>query len=136
MHNYLMVYFQKILFLEGSKYQSNWIILELENKSKYSKVMNSRPGYYSILDPFVQRSQYISIKFSLHKQSENPCACSCLQLNGTYYVITQILKPTWQIDVYLIEKWTISKKSKFSQIKVQYEVINFSLKCICLVQHI
>ena len=39
----------------------------------YRIVARSRPGYYSIFDPFVQRSQYIlSIKFPLHKQSENP----------------------------------------------------------------
>ena len=28
--------------------------------------------YYSILNSFGQRSQYISVKFPLHKQSENP----------------------------------------------------------------
>ena len=32
----------------------------------YPKVTSSNSGYYSILDPFVQRSQYISIKFPLH----------------------------------------------------------------------
>ena len=38
----------------------------------YCKVRSSRPVYYSILELFGQRSQYISIKFLLHKQSENP----------------------------------------------------------------
>ena len=38
----------------------------------------SRPEYYSILDPFVQRSQYIRIKFLHHKQSENPWVCYLL----------------------------------------------------------
>ena len=33
--------------------------------------MSSRQVYYSILDHFVQKSQYISIKIPLHKQFEN-----------------------------------------------------------------
>ena len=33
----------------------------------YCKVPSSRPGYYSMLYLFGQRSQYISIKFALHK---------------------------------------------------------------------
>ena len=37
----------------------------------YRKVASSRPVYYSILNSLCQRSQYISIKFLLHKQSEN-----------------------------------------------------------------
>ena len=41
----------------------------------YRKVTSSRPIYYSILNSFGQRSQYISIKFPLHKQSENPKMC-------------------------------------------------------------
>ena len=41
----------------------------------YHKVASSRPVYYSILNSFGQRSQYISIKFPLHKQSENPWMC-------------------------------------------------------------
>ena len=36
----------------------------------YHKVASSRPVYYSILESFGQRSQYISIKFPLHKHSE------------------------------------------------------------------
>ena len=43
----------------------------LGRKIKYRKVASSRPVYYSILKPFGQRSHYISIKFPLHKQSEN-----------------------------------------------------------------
>ena len=38
----------------------------------YRKVASSRPVYYSILELYGQRSQYISIKFLLHKSSENP----------------------------------------------------------------
>ena len=41
----------------------------------YRKVASSRLVYYSILNSFGQRSQYISIKFPLHKQSENPWMC-------------------------------------------------------------
>ena len=33
----------------------------------YRKVASIRPGYYSILNSFGQRSHYISIKFALHK---------------------------------------------------------------------
>ena len=39
------------------------------------KVASSRPVYYSILDHFVQRSQYTSFKISLQKQSENVKMC-------------------------------------------------------------
>ena len=39
--------------------------------SIYRKVASSRPVYYSILNSFGQRSQYISTKFPLHKLSEN-----------------------------------------------------------------
>ena len=42
------------------------------NNLTYRKVASSRPVYYSILNSFGQWSQYISIKFPLHKQSENP----------------------------------------------------------------
>ena len=41
----------------------------------YRKVASSRPVYYSILELFGQRPQYISIKFSFHKPSENPYMC-------------------------------------------------------------
>ena len=41
--------------------------------ARYRKVASSRPVYYSILNSFGQRSQYISIKYPLHKPSENPC---------------------------------------------------------------
>ena len=41
----------------------------------YRKVASGTPVYYSILDHFVQRSQYISIKIPLHKQSETPWMC-------------------------------------------------------------
>ena len=44
-------------------------------KLKYRKVESSRPVYYSILDPLGQTSQYISIKFLIHKQSENMKMC-------------------------------------------------------------
>ena len=38
---------------------------------RYCKVASSRSVYYSILEFFGQRSQYIRIKFPLHKPSEN-----------------------------------------------------------------
>ena len=41
----------------------------------YRKVASSRLVYYSILNSLGQRSQYISIKFCLHKQSENAWVC-------------------------------------------------------------
>ena len=42
-------------------------------------VASSRLVYYSILNSFGQRSQYISIKFPLHKQSENTWVCYWLR---------------------------------------------------------
>ena len=48
----------------------------LDDQQDYRKVASSRPVYYSILNSFGQRSQYISIKFPLHKQSENPKMCN------------------------------------------------------------
>ena len=39
----------------------------------YRKVASSRPAYYSILNHFVQRSRYISIKHPFNKQSVNRC---------------------------------------------------------------
>jgi hypothetical protein len=38
-----------------------------KKNSNYRKVASSRPVYYSILELYGQRSQYISIKFPLHK---------------------------------------------------------------------
>jgi hypothetical protein len=41
----------------------------------YRKDESSRPVFYSILDIFGKRSQYIKIKFPHHKHPENPrCA--------------------------------------------------------------
>ena len=42
-----------------------FLILMLMKRSKYRKVASSGPVYYSILDHFVQRLQYISIKIPL-----------------------------------------------------------------------
>jgi hypothetical protein len=50
-------------------------ITRFQNPKTHRKVASSRPVYYSILNPFGQRSQYISIRFPLHKQSENPWVC-------------------------------------------------------------
>ena len=47
----------------------------LIDKFAYRKVVCSRPVYYSILELFGQRSQYISIKFPLHKPYENLKMC-------------------------------------------------------------
>ena len=61
----------------------------------YSKVSCSRPVYYSIFDNFVQRSQYVSIKILLHKQSENPWICYiltdtvyCSRLQGSLNLVS------------------------------------------------
>jgi hypothetical protein len=43
----------------------------ITNVSIYRRVASSRPVYYSILNSLGQRSQYVSLKFPLHKQSEN-----------------------------------------------------------------
>ena len=51
------------------------LISMVETISIYSKVPSSRPVYYSFLDYLGQRLQYISIKFPLHKQSENLKMC-------------------------------------------------------------
>ena len=47
----------------------------LASKKTYRVVASSRPVHYSILKLFGQRSQYISIKFPLHKPSENLKIC-------------------------------------------------------------
>ena len=47
-------------------------------------VTRSRPVYYSILNSFDQRSQHISIKFPLHKQSEKPWICFLPRQYTTY----------------------------------------------------
>ena len=44
------------------------VIFEFTNY-RYPKVTSSRPVYYSILELLGQRSQYIRIKFPLHKPS-------------------------------------------------------------------
>ena len=46
----------------------------LSYKNGYRKVVRNRPVYSSILNFSGKRSQYISIKFPLHKQSENAWA--------------------------------------------------------------
>ena len=59
--------------------------------------VHSRLSWCSILNLFAQRSQYISIKFLLHKQSENPCVCYwtemcfCSRINGMYIGLNQIV---------------------------------------------
>ena len=49
--------------------------LEKKHETNYHKVARSGSVYYSILVSLGQRSQFISIKFPLHKQSENPWVC-------------------------------------------------------------
>ena len=54
----------------------------------YHKVASSRPVYNSILELFGQRSQYISIKFPLHKPSENVLLTEtdyCSRLYGSLF---------------------------------------------------
>ena len=66
----------KWLIRSGSKiffFLPSYLIFEPPtswNHSKYCKIASSRLVYYSILELFGQRSQYISIKFPPHKQ---PC---------------------------------------------------------------
>ena len=55
-----------------------WIYYYDSNESTGKETGKTHPCglvYYSILDSLDQRSQQISIKFSLHKQSENPKMC-------------------------------------------------------------
>ena len=56
-----------------SRLTLNWQILA--KWDKYLKVLSSRPIYCSILNSLCQRSQYVSIKLPLHKQSENAWVC-------------------------------------------------------------
>ena len=49
---------------------SLFVVTNYKILNRYPKVASSRPVYYSILDSFGQRSQYISIKFRLHKHCE------------------------------------------------------------------
>ena len=56
------------------------------------KVVSNRPVYYSILELFGQRSQYISIKFLLHKPSENLKICYKRQATAcNFYTSMQII---------------------------------------------
>ena len=53
-----------------SKYEATHLtkqLFTLQIKLKYHKVASSRPVYYSILELYGQKSQYISIKFPLPK---------------------------------------------------------------------
>ena len=56
---------------------------DIVSSNKYRKVASSRPVYYSILELLGQRSQYIRVKFALHKPSENPWVCQDSLLFGT-----------------------------------------------------
>ena len=82
----------------------------------YRKVASSRPVYYSILQLFDQRSQYISIKFPLHKPSENVLLTEtvyCLRLYGTSFIYIKFssilsdssdsLKASW-FDCFFLEQ--------------------------------
>ena len=65
----------------------------------YRKVEGSRPVYYSVLDHFGQRSQYISIKIFLHKESFDVLLTKtvyCLRLYGLqiWHIVKQKLSPT------------------------------------------
>ena len=74
----LLQYTAKNAFFSPSRwslyktYKMGWNRL---SSSIYRKVASSRPVYYSILNSLGQRSEYISIKFPLHKQSENAWVC-------------------------------------------------------------
>ena len=66
----------------------------------YHKVASSRPVYYSILEPFGQRSHCTSIKFPLHKPSEETYYCSRLYC---------ILNQTKNIKYVVISRWYLIK---------------------------
>ena len=71
----------------------------------YRKIASSRPVYYSILNSFGQRSRYISIKFRLHKQSENPKMCynqDRLLLGTLQYVKKILLVESVQLEAVLV----------------------------------
>ena len=66
-----LIYFQKT-----STNPTNHVTFRLKSVLfGYHKVASSRPVYYSNLNFFGQWSQYIRIKFPVHKESENPWAC-------------------------------------------------------------
>ena len=60
-------------------FQDFCIAFALALARSYPKVTSSRLVYYSILELFGQGSQYICIKFHLHKPSENPLVCHSRQ---------------------------------------------------------
>ena len=70
------------IFKKGSRLEifarfnrsTSWLIAT----NRYRKVPSSRPVYYSILETFDQRSQYISIKFPLHKHFKSAWVCYLL----------------------------------------------------------
>ena len=62
---------------------------------RYRKVSSSRLVYYSILNCFGQRSQYISIEIPLHYQSEKDCMCFKTRWASTRdYTVLEIKKIT------------------------------------------
>ena len=72
---------------QNACYFSSWSKIE----NMYRKVASSRLVCYLIWNSFCQRSQYVKIKFPLHKQSENPWivlltkTVYCSRLYGIYY---------------------------------------------------
>ena len=62
-------------FNSNSGDEADGVVYSKNNCFTYHKVASSRPVYYSFLELFDQRSQYISIKFHLHKPSENLKMC-------------------------------------------------------------
>jgi magnesium-transporting ATPase (P-type) len=57
----------------------------------YCKVASIRPVCYSILELFGQRSQYVSIKFPLHKPSENALLTATSYCTARDFTETDIL---------------------------------------------
>ena len=80
LHVHILFFLVFFSYLHGLIRDCTFIYFQ--KKSTYRKDASSRPVYYSILEPFGQRSQYISIKFTLHKPSENPFKCYCSRLYG------------------------------------------------------
>ena len=64
--------------------------------TNYRKVASSRPVYYSILETFGQRSQYIGIKFPLHKHLK-VLGCAFNQDNLLLTTLRCTKKAIWHI---------------------------------------
>ena len=81
---------------------------------RYCKVAKSRPVYYSILETFVQSSQYVSIKFPLHKHSKM-LGCATKQ--------DMLLPVNLRFTKTLIYIWVCAYLDKWSKVQVLIQVL-------------